>query len=222
MNYWSIYASLSGFTAEIAEIIWRRNEEIEWLIDNFSETIVHSEMGRVILAKNISAEIMGAPLVLAMSTPGLRYVVKLEADRHGKWLYSPLLDPTSVIARTSIIRDGCVINCNSSIASRTELKSFVHVNRSATIGHDNIIGEFVSIGPGAVLAGKVHVGYGSFVGAGAVIAPGVKIGSNSTIGAGAVVIRDVENNAVVVGNPAKVIKYNEFGFQGYKVPPMNA
>ena len=36
---------------------------------------------------------------------------------------------------------------------------------------------------------------------------GVKIGNNSVIGAGAVVVSDVPNNAVVAGNPAKVIKY---------------
>lgn len=218
MIYWNIYASRSGFTTEIAEIIWRREEAIDLLIDNYSDTVDHSELGRVVLAKDISAEMMANPLVIAMSTPGQRYLVKLQADCHGKWMYPPLLDPTSVISRTSSIQQGCVINCNSSIGSRAQLKSFVHVNRSASIGHDDIIEDFVSIGPGAVLAGKVRVGHGTFVGAGAVIAPGITIGSNATIGAGAVVIRDVENNAVVVGNPARILKYNEHGFQGYGVP----
>ena len=37
----------------------------------------------------------------------------------------------------------------------------------------------------------------------------VKIGNNVTIGAGAVIVRDVPDNAVVVGNPARVIKYKD-------------
>jgi virginiamycin A acetyltransferase len=41
---------------------------------------------------------------------------------------------------------------------------------------------------------------------GAMVLPGVQIGDGVVVGAGAVVVRDVEDYAVVVGNPAKVIK----------------
>jgi len=41
---------------------------------------------------------------------------------------------------------------------------------------------------------------------GAMILPGVQVGDGVVIGAGAVVVRDVEDYAVVVGNPAKAIK----------------
>lgn len=37
---------------------------------------------------------------------------------------------------------------------------------------------------------------------------GITIGDNVTIGAGAIVIRDIPDNAVVAGNPAKIIGYN--------------
>lgn len=39
------------------------------------------------------------------------------------------------------------------------------------------------------------------------ILPGVTIGENAIVGAGSVVTKDVPDNAVVVGTPAKVIKY---------------
>jgi len=45
--------------------------------------------------------------------------------------------------------------------------------------------------------------------ANAIIIGDVRIGNNVTIGAGAVVVKDIPDNAVVVGNPARVIKYNE-------------
>ena len=44
------------------------------------------------------------------------------------------------------------------------------------------------------------------IGAGAVVIPGIKIGRNSVIGAGAVVTKDIEENSVAVGTPAKTIK----------------
>jgi acetyltransferase-like isoleucine patch superfamily enzyme len=47
---------------------------------------------------------------------------------------------------------------------------------------------------------------GAKIGANATLMPGVVIGENALVGAGAVVVRDVLKGAVVVGNPARVIK----------------
>lgn len=53
----------------------------------------------------------------------------------------------------------------------------------------------------------VRVGDGVFLGTGAVVLPGVTIGERAFIGAGAVVTADVPANAVVVGNPARVVRW---------------
>lgn len=52
----------------------------------------------------------------------------------------------------------------------------------------------------------VTIGNNVWIGGNAVIAPGVTIGNNAVIAAGAVVVRNVPDNVVVGGNPAKVIK----------------
>jgi acetyltransferase-like isoleucine patch superfamily enzyme len=46
-----------------------------------------------------------------------------------------------------------------------------------------------------------------WVGDSAIICKGVRIGENSVIGAGSIVREDVPPNAVVIGNPAKIVKY---------------
>lgn len=56
-------------------------------------------------------------------------------------------------------------------------------------GKRPVIGDNVTIGCHACVIGGVH------------------IGNNVTIGAGAVVVKDVPDNAIVVGNPARIIKY---------------
>ena len=49
------------------------------------------------------------------------------------------------------------------------------------------------------------IGEGAKVGANATLLPGVKIGRNALVGAGTVVVKDVPEDAVVVGNPARVV-----------------
>ena len=54
---------------------------------------------------------------------------------------------------------------------------------------------------------KTVVKRGASIGTGATILPNVSIGENSIVGAGSVITRDVPANAVVAGNPAKVLRY---------------
>lgn len=53
----------------------------------------------------------------------------------------------------------------------------------------------------------VHIKKNVWIGANVTILPGVTIGENAIVGACSVVTKDVPDNAVVVGNPARVIKY---------------
>ncbi len=53
--------------------------------------------------------------------------------------------------------------------------------------------------------GNVNIGNNVFIGAESVILPGVNIGNNVIVGANSTVSRDIPNDVVVVGNPAKII-----------------
>ncbi|EHH0795226.1 acyltransferase [Vibrio vulnificus] len=56
---------------------------------------------------------------------------------------------------------------------------------------------------------KIQIKKGASIGANATILPGITIGENAMVGAGSVVTKDVPAMAVVVGNPAKIIRYIE-------------
>lgn len=58
----------------------------------------------------------------------------------------------------------------------------------------------------AIVTKPIHIKAKSWIGAGATILPGVTIGKNSIVGAGAVVTKDVADDTIVGGNPAKLIK----------------
>lgn len=53
---------------------------------------------------------------------------------------------------------------------------------------------------------KIRVGDKCFIGMNSIILPNVKIGNNAVIGAGSIVTKNIPNNVIVAGNPAKIIK----------------
>lgn len=115
---------------------------------------------------------------------------------------SVLFSPYATLGVGNMILHGAIVQ------PRAVIEDHVIVNTGATIDHDCHIGSFVHIAPGTSLCGNVTVGEGALIGAGSVVIPGRKIGAWSVVGAGSVVIHDIPDFAVVVGNPARVIKYN--------------
>ena len=80
------------------------------------------------------------------------------------------------------------------------------INTGVIIEHDCKIGDYCHIAPGVHISGTVSIGELSFIGIGATIIQGIKIGKNVTIGAGSVVIKDIPDNVIALGNPAKIVK----------------
>ena len=118
-----------------------------------------------------------------------------------------IIHSSSVIDKQVTIGNGTVVMQNVTIQRAVSIGNHVIINTSSTIDHETTISDFAHIGPGVVLCGSVQVGEGTLIGAGSTVLPGVKIGKWSTIGAGSIVLFDVQDNEMVVGNPArKIIK----------------
>ncbi len=120
--------------------------------------------------------------------------------------YGKAIHPTAVVSKYAAVGDGSVVMQGVIIQSCVSIEKHCIINTAASVDHDCIIENFVHISPNATLCGNVFVGEGSQVGAGAVIIPGIKIGKWSLVAAGAIVTRDVPDNVMVIGNPARIIK----------------
>lgn len=63
---------------------------------------------------------------------------------------------------------------------------------------------------------KVVIGRNVWIGSGAVILPGITIGDDAIIGAGAVVTKDVSARAIMAGVPARLLRYTNSAYNGYR------
>lgn len=102
------------------------------------------------------------------------------------------------------------------IGDNCKIKPFVFIPTGVTIEDD------VFIGPNVTFTNdkypKAHGGWdlletrvkkGASIGANSVILPGLTVGERALIGAGSVITRDVPDNAVVAGNPARILRYRD-------------
>ena len=120
--------------------------------------------------------------------------------------YFNLIFPNAVISDTAKPGRALHIGPQCVIAPYTELSDFITINRNVSIGHHTVIGEFCTINPGVNIAGRCSIGEGGTVGMGSNILDGISIGKNSVIGAGSLVTRDILENAMAYGVPAKSVK----------------
>jgi acetyltransferase-like isoleucine patch superfamily enzyme len=125
-----------------------------------------------------------------------------------------------------MIRESNQIGDNVSIGTHSVIEHHVVIGNNVRVHSDVFIPEYCLledecwIGPAVVMTNAEYprslnvkeqlrgaiIRKGAKVGAGVILLPGVTIGRNALIGAGAVVVQDVEDDAVMVGNPARFLK----------------
>ncbi|WP_312422669.1 acetyltransferase [Epilithonimonas sp.] len=116
-----------------------------------------------------------------------------------------LIHPSAVVSKRTIFGYGNAVMAGVVINSSVKIGNHCIINTSASIDHDCEIDDFVHISPNVSLAGNVRVMEGAHVGIGATVKQDITIGKWSVVGAGAVVVNNVPDNAVVVGNPARML-----------------
>lgn len=143
----------------------------------------------------------------AIITIGNCRIRKKIAERIITNSFPVVIHPSATVSRCSSVGEGTVVMQGGIIQAGSFIGKHCIINTNASVDHDCKLSDFVHIASGATLCGEVEIGECSWIGAGAVVIQGIRIGSNCMVGAGAVIIRDIPDNAVVVGNPGRIIRY---------------
>jgi len=144
-------------------------------------------------------------IALGLGLPVARHKVMRRLE-HLDLKYPNLIHPSAYIGPGVEFGIGNIVYIGCVLAPNCKLGNFCVLELKATVGHDAVLDDFASTAVGVDFGGYSHAAYGTYFGNHATVLPSIKIGAWTVVGAGAVVNRDLPENVVAVGVPARVIK----------------
>lgn len=154
----------------------------------------------------------------------IQFAKRIALRRRGVRVYNNTIVSRVEFKGRAVIEPYCRLSGDPGIVCGDDF----YLNAGCHLLGDIEFGEHVMIGPKTIIWGRDHgmardvpmkkqphvkapirIGDDVWIGAGVIILKGVTIGRGAVVGAGAVVTRDVPEYAIVVGNPAKIVKYRE-------------
>lgn len=131
-----------------------------------------------------------------------QFVVVLQGARIGK---DCNICAQTLIESDVIIGDNVTVKSGVQLWDGTRIENSVFIGPNATFTNDRHPRSKEYPPEFAQITIKHHAS----IGANATLLPGITVGEYAMVGAGAVVIQDVPTKAIVVGNPARIIRYIE-------------
>ncbi|ALP37268.1 acetyltransferase [Paenibacillus sp. IHB B 3084] len=206
MSY--IVFGAGGHAKVVIDILRSRGEEIIGVLDDYCQVgkwnglPILGDIGQIV---QLLSKYPEALFIVAIGDNTIRMNIVSQL-KLANVKFGTAVHPSAVIAPSSSIGEGTVVMPNAVINAEAYVGEHVIINTTATIDHDCRIEDFAHISPGVHMAGGVQIGYRAHIGIGASLIPDVRVGCDTIVGAASCVIRDLPENVIAVGCPARVIK----------------
>ncbi|PRZ20087.1 acetyltransferase [Flavobacterium granuli] len=201
-----------GFAKEVLEVVHQLNQ-LDNLVfyDDVNDDVPEKLFGQFPVLRTIEAALIYFKTIDNQFTIGIGNPVLRKklcdkfTDLGGEFVST--ISPLAAIGSFDV-----QIGIGSNILSGSVFSNGIRVGKgsivyyNSVITHDCIIGDFVEISPSVTLLGRCIIGCCTQIGSNATILPSIRIGKNVIIGAGSVVTKDLPDNCLAVGVPAKIIK----------------
>ncbi|WP_081942187.1 acetyltransferase [Spirochaeta lutea] len=200
---------LIGYFDEIVELI---GEDSSLQIVGYTDLVQYGDCEQKYLGSDQG-------FLMSEIDTSIRFVVSPDSPRIRKKLFESyyqlgmgpqtVISDKAYISKSAKLGNGSLIQRFSSVSSNSTLGNGVRLNYYANVTHNVEIGDYSVLAPGCTVLGGSKIGNCTYIGANAVIHPKVQIGSNVIIGAGANVTRNIPDNVIAYGNPAKIQRMND-------------
>ncbi|MDI2589750.1 acetyltransferase [Psychrobacillus sp. NEAU-3TGS] len=119
--------------------------------------------------------------------------------------FEKIIHPSARISKSASLGNGVIIFPNVFVGSNVKIGEFCIVLSNTVINHDCRLGSYNICASSVNLAGGVKVEDFCYLGAGASVRNSVEIKTGSLIGMGSVVLNSIAENAVIIGNPGRLL-----------------
>lgn len=199
----------SGFAKEVFSLLNElKNFDVKGFIDKERNDSIRFEEGEIPVLSEEDFMLMDFDELpaLAMGVGDPQLIRKLSM-KFKKYKFPNIVHPSAILDIKNInLGIGNIITAGVILTTHIDIGDFNIFNLNCTIGHDVKISNYNVINPSVNVSGNVNIGNGNLLGVGSIILQSKVIGNNSIIGASSLVTKDVENDVVVIGIPAKKIK----------------
>ena len=197
------------------EVIFELAETVGYKVIGFYDddpTLIGTEvMGKKVIgpfSNFTKSDMIGKNFAVAIGNNKIRFQV-MQNILNNEGILPSLIHPKANICSSAMIGKGVYIHAGACIWTKAEIGDFTFISPNTVIAHHTKVGKACLISTlcavGALIKIKDHV----TLGIGTTVITGVnRIGENVVSGGGSVIIKDVEDNSVIVGNPARKIRDN--------------
>jgi len=118
------------------------------------------------------------------------------------------IHPSAEVHSSVRLGNGAYVLPGSCLMPEVDIMDFVMISVGVNIAHHTVASKGCFFSQGSNIGASIRLGENAYFGIASTVMTGVSsIGRNVVVGAGAVVINDVGDNAVVAGNPARILRH---------------